>query len=159
LKLVLALPVAVAILWILWNGYSAVISLIPNSRPQPTEPPWWGIPLGLAMLSVSGLPLMVYVARLALAVVRRQWLKTGLLVARASIAAVVIGAIMLSFDMLEKPTIEYYNWSGWYQVVLWGAYAMGLLVFLAWPARSVARSASALARRSPAGTATASSAR
>jgi hypothetical protein len=156
LKLVLALPVAVAIVGILWTGLLTVTSLIPASGLQPKQPPWWGIPLAVTSLSVSGLPFVVYIARLASAVVRRQWLKTGVLVARALCAALVIGAFMLSLDMLEKPTIEYYNWSGWYQMVLWGAYAMGLLVFLARPARSVARIAWGLARGSRAERATAS---
>ena len=159
LRRVLALPLAVAILWTLSIGYSTVISLIQGTMPQPADPPWWGIPLAVAMLSMSGSPIVAFVVRFASAVVRRQWPKTGLLVARALIAAVAIWAFMLSFDLLQKPTIEYYNWSGWHHVVLWGAYAIGLQVFWTWGARSGARSAKWLARRSRADSATASTTR
>ena len=76
-RLLLALPAVVAILL---TGCSFLISLIPD-RPQPTEPPWWGVLLGVAMLSMSGLPIVVYVAALGSALVRRRWWRMGFLVA------------------------------------------------------------------------------
>jgi hypothetical protein len=145
-RLLLALPVVVAILL---TGYSALIALIPDN-PQPTEPPWWGIPLGVAMVSMSGLPIVVYVAVLGSALVRGRWRRLVFLVSGAVLAAVVIGAILLRSDMFRMPAIEHYNWSGWHQVLLWGVYAVGVLVLLARPARGVARFVWRRARRRPA---------
>ena len=143
LKRLLALPVVAAILV---AGHSVLITLIPE-RPQPTVSSWWWTPLDITMLSMSGLPIVAYAAALGSALVRRRWRKMGLLVAGALLAAILIGAIALAFDMLRKPLIEHYDWSGWHQAGYLGAYAVGVLVLLARPARGVARFVSRLARR------------
>jgi hypothetical protein len=44
--------------------------------------------------------------------VRRRWRKTGLFIAGALPAAILIVAITLLFDMLVKWLIEHYDWSG-----------------------------------------------
>ncbi len=76
-----------------------------------------------------------------------QWPKAARLVATALLAAVLIGAIMLLFDMQMKPLIEHYDWSGWHQAGYLGAYTAGVLVLLARPARAVGRFMSRLVRR------------
>ena len=143
MRLLLALPVVVAILM---TGYSALIALIPDKGP-PTEPPWWFVLLGVAMLSMSGLPIVVYAAALGTALVRGRWRNLAVLVAGAVLAAVLIGANLLRSDMSMMPAIEHYNWSGWHQMLLLGAYAVGVLVLLARPARGVARFVWRRARR------------
>jgi hypothetical protein len=133
LKWLLALPVVAAILV---AGHSVLITLIP-ANAQPTS--WWSTPLDITVLSMSGLPIVAYAVALVLSLVRRRWRKTGLFIAGALLAAILIGAITLLFDMLlVKPLIEHYTWSGWHQAVYLGVYAVGTLVLLAWPARRVA---------------------
>ena len=83
---------------------------------------------------MSGLPIVAYAAVLVLSVVRRRWRKTGLLIAGALLAAILIVAITLLFDMQAKPLIEHYDWSGWHQAVYLGAYTVGAIVLLARPA-------------------------
>ncbi len=143
MRLLLALPVVVAILM---TGYSALIALIPDKGP-PTEPSWWVVLLGVAMLSMSGLPIVLYPAALGSALVRGRWRRLVFLVAGALLAAVLIGAILLRSDMSKMPAIEHYNWSGWHQILFWGAYAVGVLVLLARPTRGVARFVWRRARR------------
>jgi uncharacterized protein involved in cysteine biosynthesis len=91
------------------------------------------------MLSMSGLPIVAYGAAFVLSVVRGRWRTMRILVGGALLAAVVIGAMSLSSDRLMMPVNEHYDWSGWHQVILWGAYMIGVLVLLARPARGVAR--------------------
>ena len=143
LKWLLALPVVAAILV---AGSAALNFLIPDNR-QSAGSTWWSIPVNVAMLSLSGLPIVVYAAVLGLAVVRRAWPKAARLVARALLAAILIAAITLLFDRLRKPLIEHYDWSGWHQAGYLGAYAAGVLVLLARPARAVGRFLLRLVRR------------
>jgi hypothetical protein len=142
MRLLLALPVVVAILV---AGHSVLITLIP-AKAQPTS--WWSTPLDITVLSMSGLPIVAYAVALVLSLVRRRWRKTGLFIAGALLAAILIGAITLLFDMLVvKPLIEHYTWSGWHQAVYLGVYAVGTLVLLLWPARRVAGLVWRLARQ------------
>jgi serine/threonine protein kinase len=141
LKRLLALPVVAAILV---AGHSALVWLIPD-HAQPTELPWWTTPLEVTLLSMSGLPIVAYAAARALSVVRRRWRSTRILVAGALHAACLIAAMSLRFDRLMMLAIEHYDWSGWHQAILWGAYAVGLLVLLARPAQGIARFVSRLA--------------
>jgi hypothetical protein len=144
MRLLLALPVVAAIL----VAGSSVLDTLTPKTPQPTS--WWSIPLDVAVLSMSGLPIVAYAAVLVLSLVRRRWRKTGLLIASALLAAILIGAIMLRSDMLMKPLIEHYDWSGWHQAGYLGAYAVGVLVLLTRGARAVGRFVSRLVRRRPA---------
>jgi tRNA A-37 threonylcarbamoyl transferase component Bud32/outer membrane protein assembly factor BamB len=141
LKRLLALPVVIAILW---SGYTAAISLIPGNRPSP-EPSWWSTPLDVATLSVTGLPIVAYAAVLVLSLLRRRWRTTRSLIAGPVLAAILIAANTFLSDLLSKPRIEHYNWSGWHQLIFWGAYWVGAVVLITWLARAVARSASRLA--------------
>jgi hypothetical protein len=142
-RMLLALPAVVAVLLV---GFSAVNSLVP-SRRQDTEQPLWLVLLAITMISMSGLPIVVYTAAFGSALVRRRWRKMGLLVASASLAAILIAAIMLRSDLRVKPLIEHYDWSGWHQAGYRGAYAVGALMLLARPARGMWRLSRSLARR------------
>jgi outer membrane protein assembly factor BamB len=142
-RLLLALPAVVAVLLV---GFSAVNSLVPDRR-QPTEQPLWIVVVAITMISMTGLPIVVYAIAFGSALVRRRWRKIGILVAAASLAAILIAAIMLRSDMRAKPLIEHYDWSGWHQAGYRGAYAVGALMLLARPARAVGRFVSRLFRR------------
>jgi hypothetical protein len=148
-RLLLALPATAAALQV---GFSALTSLVPDGLESPQ--PLWLVLLGVAVISMTGLPILFFAAALGSAVVRRRWRKIGVLVAGACVAALLIGAITLRSDMLAKPLIERYDWSGWHQAGYLGAYAMGVLVLLARPARAIARFVWRLARRRRAGIST-----
>jgi hypothetical protein len=141
-RLLLVLPAAVAIAL---TGSMTAISLIPG-QPSP------GAGIGswvvlVAMLSMSGLPIVVYTAALASALARRRWWRLALLVSGVLVAAIVIGAIMLRSDRLVKPLIETYDWSGCHQAFFLGAYAIGVLVILSWGLRRIVRLGSRLIGR------------
>ena len=138
-RLLLALPAMVAIYM---TGSMAAIAMLPNRMEGDG-----GLWLLATILSISGFPFVVYTITLGSALVRRRWWRTGLLVAGAVLAAVVIGAIMLRSDNLKKPLIEHYTWSGWHHALYLGAYAVGALALLARLARGAARLVSRLARR------------
>jgi outer membrane protein assembly factor BamB/predicted Ser/Thr protein kinase len=143
LKWLLALPVVAAILVAI---SSALSFLMPESR-QPAGSPSRSVLVEIIMLSMSGLPIVVYAAVLGSALVRRAWPKAARVVARALLAAILIGAITLLLDMLLKPRIEHYDWSGWHQAGYLGAYAAGALVLVARPARAAGRFVLRLVRR------------
>ena len=128
-RLLLALPVVVAVIM---AGSSTLISLSPNNlQPSPTS--WWGLSLGMALLSISGLPFVTYTVALVLALVHRRRKKFGVLVAGALLAAVLIATLLLWLGSHAKPLIEHYNWSGWHQATspLLGAYVAGLVMLAA----------------------------
>ncbi len=51
---------------------------------------------------MSGLPIVAYAAALGSALVRRRWRRMGILVAGALLAAILIGAMMLSSDSAHE---------------------------------------------------------
>jgi hypothetical protein len=146
LKWLLALPVVAGILV---AGCSVLIAVIPEG-PQPASSSWWSTPLDIAALSLSGLPIVAYASALGSALVRRRWRRTGILVAGALLAAILIVAMFLSYERIMMQVIAHYNSSGWHQVILWGAYAIGVLLLLARPGRAVARFVWRLFRHGPA---------
>ena len=133
LKLLLALPVVAAIL----VAGSSVLDTLTPKTPQPAS--WWSTPLDIAVLSMSGLPIVACAVAFVLSVVRRRWRRMGILVGGSLLAAVLIGAMSVLSDRPMKSAIEHYDWSGWHQVIFWGVFAIGVLLLLARPARVVAQ--------------------
>ena len=141
-RLLLALPMVVAVIM---AGSSTLISLAPDDLlPSPTS--WQAFVFGMALLSVSGLPIVAYTAALVLALVHRRWKKIGVLVAGAVLAAVLILTLMLLAVSHWKPAIEHFNWSGSHEAFFWGAYVAGLLMLVARALRSALRLVLSLAR-------------
>jgi uncharacterized membrane protein YecN with MAPEG domain len=62
-----------------------------------------------------------------------------MLAAGAVLGAALILALSLWAVRYQKPAIEHYNWSGWYQAFFWGAYIAGLVMLLARTARAAGR--------------------
>jgi outer membrane protein assembly factor BamB len=125
LRLLLALPAMVAFPLV---GYQAVNSFIPGRVPPGA--PWWTTGLAVAMLSVSGIPVVVFMISLTAAVFRRQWPRIAFLLFGAFFAAALIAAFMLWRDSLAKPLIEHYDWMGWHRAIYFGVYLAGGLVIL-----------------------------
>ena len=127
MRLLLALPLVVAVSM---AGSATLISLIPDNLQQ-SATTWWGLVLRVALLSLSGLPVVAYTFAFILALVRRRWKKIGVLVAGAVVPAVMILTLSLWAVSNAKPAIEHYNWSGWHQALIWGAYVAGVLMLAA----------------------------
>ena len=145
MRLLLALPVVVAVIM---AGSSALISLFPDIL-QPSPTPWRGLVFSMALLSMSGLPVVAYTVAFVLALVHRRWKKIGVLVAGAVLVAVLILTLTLWAVSHAKPAIEHYNWSGWHQALIWGAYVAGVLMLAARAARAAGRFVLSLARTAP----------
>ncbi len=135
MRLLIALPVVVAVSM---AGTSTLISLFPDIL-QPSPTPRWGFVRSVALLSMSGLPVVAYTVAFVLAVVHRRWKKIGVLVAGAVLVAVVILTLSLWAVSQAKPAIEHYNWSGWHQAFIWGAYVAGVFMLAARAARAAGR--------------------
>ena len=142
MRLLIALPAVVAVSM---AGTSTLISLIPDIF-QPPPIPRWDFFLRMAFLSMSGLPVVAYVVAFVLALVHRRRKKIGVLVAGALLPAVLLLTLTLWAEGRAKPTIEHYNWSGWHQALLWGAYLAGLLMLLARAALAAGRFVLSLVR-------------
>ena len=134
-RLLLALPLVVAVSM---AGSATLISLIPDNLQQ-SATTWWGLVLRVALLSLSGLPVVAYTFAFILALVRRRWKKIGVLVAGAVVPAVMILTLSLWAVSNAKPAIEHYNWSGWHQALIWGAYVAGVLMLAARAVRAAGR--------------------
>ena len=135
MRLLLALPVVVALSM---TGSSTLISFMPDYL-KPSPEPWSGLVLHMVLLSMSGVPVVMYTVALALALVHRRWKKTAVLVAGAVLGAALILALSLWGVRQAKPAIEHYNWSGWQQAFFWGAYIAGLMMLFARAAWAVGR--------------------
>ena len=104
-RLLLALPVVVAILL---TGYSTLSSLILD-RPQMTVPPWWGVFLGVVLLAMVGVPIVAYATAFVLSLVRVRWLKW--LLALPVVAAILVaGSSALIFLIPENRQSAESSW-------------------------------------------------
>ena len=121
LKRLLALPVVAAILV---AGYSALIFLIPERSPTDRA----------SVVGDSPRCRHAFDERFADRGLRGRArfgpgppavAETGLLVAGALLAAILIGAIMLRLTCSMMPVIEHYNWSGWHQAASLGSLCGG----------------------------------
>ncbi len=142
MRLLIALPVVVAVSM---AGSSTLISLFPDISATVANT-LVGFCPAVALLSMSGVPVVAYTVALVLAVVHRRWKKIGVLVAGAVLAAVLILTLTLWAVSHVKPAIEHYNWSGWHQALIWGAYVAGVLMLAARAARAAGRFVWSLAR-------------
>ncbi len=141
-RLLIALPAVVAVSL---AGSSTLISLFPDYL-QPSPAPSWGFVLSMALLSMTGLPVVAYTVAFVLALVHRRWKKIGVLVAGAVLPAVLMLTLSLSAAFHAAPAIEHCNWSGWHEAFIWGAYVAGLVLLMARPARAAGRLVLSLAR-------------
>ena len=61
---------------------------------------------------------------------RRRWMPLASLAGLTAVATFAVGEFWLWSEMRGMPTIERYTWSGWYLVLVPGAYIVGSLVLL-----------------------------
>jgi len=142
-RLLLALPVAVgipmAMLLMLKSVFSHEVYIFSGAYSIS----WWAATLILAVVSFAGLPVLEYAGIVAQIIFRRRWNQAALLGGLTALVSFVIGICWLWLDIREMPAIERYTWSGWYMVLIPGAYVVGTLAFL----RDIYRFVTRLGRR------------
>jgi tRNA A-37 threonylcarbamoyl transferase component Bud32/outer membrane protein assembly factor BamB len=139
-RMLAALPAAVAIPL---AGLSALGALLPNR----TSGSFWDTAVPISLISLAGVPLLVYAVLLASAMLRRRWKRLVLLVALAAVAACVAGGSWLHVESKRMLANEHYTYAGWYHAAWLGAYTVGVLALLKPPANAVVRLTSRAYRR------------
>jgi len=144
-RLLMALPVAAAVPLSVFLAVEPVMPALPDPFPSSAR-------LLLILGTLAGIPVVAYVIMAALTLLRRRWRRLALLAAPTVLAAAALGVIWLWWDMQSMPAIEHYTWSGWYQVVLPAAFAVGMLGSIFWAARGIFRLVTRVGRRHGAAT-------
>ncbi len=160
--LLLALPILVAIPlmvsnWWMWHlgSWAGLVYWFPEplidalrwdrlglSLFDPHEAPGFGhavLPVVFLLAPLAGIPAAIYAVLLGWSLVRRRWRRFLGLVGLTALASFVIGACWLWSDMRKMTAIEYHTWSGWYNVAVLGAYAVGVLAMIGWVGRAFFR--------------------
>jgi hypothetical protein len=114
---------------------------------------WVGVKLPFGWLrALVGLPLVVFGLTTTWWLVRRCWRRLALLAAGVLLLAAATGAWLLRSDNSAFDAAQYYNWSGWYEVLGQGMYLAGVLLLALGLLRTVWR-ARMMYRFAPAATA------
>ncbi len=127
-RLLMALPVAAAVpLWV----FQTVEPMIPvqiGSTPVSAR-------IVFVLGTLVGLPIIVYAGVVAWTLIRRKWKLLAGLVVLTFIISALLAAGLLWEERRLMPAIEHYDRSGWYLVIVEGAYATGFL--LLWPSFAI----------------------
>jgi hypothetical protein len=132
LRLMMALPLAAAVPLTAFVALEPLIPTLPSPFPSSSR-------VLFTLGSLAGLPIVFFAATAGWNVVRGRWRRLALLAGLTVLASLAIGLVWLRFDILFVPAIEHYDWSGWYLAVLPGAYAVGVLMLIAWIVRAMLR--------------------
>jgi hypothetical protein len=89
--------------------------------------------------SVLGLPVLEYVAVIGQSIRNHRWQRIAIRFGFTALATVALASWWLSADMAGMPPMEHYSWSGWYLVVIPGAFIVGALACIVRIGRCVAR--------------------
>ena len=120
LPLLMALPVALAIPLVTMVAIRSLIA----SESQPISA--WLVLLAMIGVAIGGLPVLVYGWEFLVDLFRRKWKRLAVLVGLTLFVSVIAGAYMLRTDLRVMPSLEYFDWSEWYDVLPIGAYAVGV---------------------------------
>jgi hypothetical protein len=132
LRLMMALPIAAAVPL---TAFLTLEPLIPTlSAPYPLSSR-----VLFTLGSLAGVPIVCFAAVAGLSLVRRRWRRLALQAGFTILASVAIGLVWLRIDIRSMPALEHYDWLGWYLAVLPGAYAVGVLLLIAWVVRGILR--------------------
>ena len=89
--------------------------------------------------TLAGLPIVLYAGFVVWGLARWRWRFLAVLAAVTMLTSLIMAGVWLWFDMKSMPSIEHYGRTGWYLVLLPGAYAAGLFVLIGWAMRMVLR--------------------
>jgi hypothetical protein len=131
MRLMMMLPVAAAVPLTAFAVVEPLIPTLPAPYPSSSKTLFFAG-------SLLGVPIVSLVAAVAWSLVRRRWRRLALVAGLTIVASLAIGFVWMRMDIRSMPAIEHYAWSGWYLVVLPGAYATGVLLLVAsairrWP--------------------------
>ncbi len=128
----MALPVAAAIPLTAFVALEPLIPTLPAPYPSSSR-------VLFALGSLAGIPIVCFAAAAGRSLARRQWRRLAHLAGITILASLAIGLVWLWIDIRSMPAIEHYDWSGWYLAVLPGAYALGVLMPMAWVIQGMLR--------------------
>jgi outer membrane protein assembly factor BamB len=132
MRVLMALPIAAAIPLTAIVAVEPLIPTLPAPYPSSSR-------MLFTLGTLAGIPIVSFAAVAGWSLVRRRWRSLALLAGLTILASLVIGTVWLWTDFRSMPTIEQYTWSGWYLAVLPGAYAVGVLMVMAWATRGALR--------------------
>ncbi len=127
IRLLMLLPVAAAVPLSALLAVGPVIPLPDDTR------------LSFTLGTLAGLPVLSWAALAGWSLVRLRWRRLAGLIGLTVLASAAIAAAWLWADRRAMPAIEHHGRSGWYLVVVPGAYAAGMLILIAWPMRRAYR--------------------
>jgi hypothetical protein len=136
-RLLLALPVVVAI------PMAILVAMRSDFAHEVDIVSWLERILALMVISLAGLPVICYAGMVGQSIVYQRWSRIALLAGLTALASFMIGICWWWWDMRGMPAIERYAWSGWYRVLIPGAYVVGSLAIL----RELLRLVTRLSRR------------
>jgi hypothetical protein len=111
------LPIGWLGVLVLWAYFSdGPLALLPGSL---------GYPVAVVAL---GMPILLFVGLAARTAFRRRWLRLGLLMAIALLAALAHAGVWLALDARGMDPEEHYSGDGWSVLLLIGAYESGVLL-------------------------------
>jgi hypothetical protein len=139
IRTLMALPVAVAVPL---SAYQIIEPLLPVHPDAMISSPWHLF----VIATLAGTPIVACMMLVGWSVIRRRWRPLAMLVGLTILASLAIAAVWLWSDMRAMSAIEQYAGSGWYLVVLPGAYAVGALLVMTWVIQGCVR---ALGSRTP----------
>jgi hypothetical protein len=87
--------------------------------------------------TLAGVPIVLCAVLMVWSLARGRWLPLAAFVGVSILASLAIAAVWLWFDMKSMPSIERYGRTGWYLVLLPGAYAASLIVLVGWTSRTL----------------------
>lgn len=128
IRLLMALPVAAAVPL---TVFQARESLIPaHITPMPVSSR-----LVFLLGTLAGLPIVLYAVSAAGNLISRRWQTLAALLGLTFLSSMIIAAAWLWADMRNMPEIEHYDRSNGSLAAVPGAYAVGVLLMIAWPLR------------------------
>ena len=139
MRLMMMLPVAAAVPLSAFAVVEPLVPMLPAPYPSSSKTIFFAG-------SLLGVPIVSLAAGAGMSLIRRRWRRLAILAGLTISASLAIGFVWMRIDIRSMPAIEHYDWSGWYLVVLPGAYAVGTLLVMAWVIGGCAR---ALGSRTP----------
>jgi hypothetical protein len=91
-----------------------------------------------ARWTVYGIPFAVYAILACSLLLRKRWRRMASLVATTLVLSAAIGITWLLLDTPAKAPLEHYTSSGWFDIVLLGAYALGAVMLVQTLAKAAA---------------------
>jgi hypothetical protein len=132
MRLMMLVPIAAAIPL---SAYATLEPMIPSFRPPFPSNPKAVFFLG----SLAGVPIVGYLAAVAAALAKWNWRALMRLALLTLGASAVVAAAWMRIDFQTKPSIDRYDWAGWYEALVLGAYLVGAIATVVWAAKSLFR--------------------